>query len=239
MLAVGPQGQRAIAQPIARGLGVLLDVAARGERADQALHDCRTEAQPARNLAHADVSAFGLDHLQCVETALQRLRTRRPLDIAPRRARFGGDRAPHGAPPVAVYGLLDLDDVGDGDLLVQDRVQRDVVAGRVVVVKSHRLAHDIGKGHVLDGVLDFRTFGAIGILDRLGNDTDRIVAGPGLQVRLGFVFGLDLFGKSLVLRRIDKGTVLPGADRLLHTTGLDDRLVAPAQFYTAGEGNAH
>src|SRR5258708_20803459 len=76
-LAARPEGERTMAQAIARRLAVLLDVTAQRERTDQALHDRRAEARAAGELADADIGAFGRDHLQYVEAALQRLRPRR------------------------------------------------------------------------------------------------------------------------------------------------------------------
>src|SRR5260370_388030 len=87
--------QRAMAEAIARGFAVLLDVAAGRERADQALHDGRTERRPAGELADADVGAFGGDHLQYVETTLEGLRSRRPLGVGALGVRWGGARPRH------------------------------------------------------------------------------------------------------------------------------------------------
>src|SRR6266851_4277123 len=95
ILAACPECQRAMAEAIARGFAVLLDVAARRERADQALHDGRTERRPAGELADADVGAFGGDHLQYVETALEGLRSRRPLGVGALGVRWGGARPRH------------------------------------------------------------------------------------------------------------------------------------------------
>src|SRR5882757_5583800 len=76
-LAARPEGERTMAQAIARRLAVLLDVTAPRERTDQALHDRRAEARAAGELADTDIGAFGRDHLQYVEAALKRLRPRR------------------------------------------------------------------------------------------------------------------------------------------------------------------
>src|SRR5215470_14064182 len=93
-----------MAQPIARRLGVLLEVAAPGERADQALHDGRAEIGAPRQLAHPELGALGLDHFQDVEPALERLRSRRPLGVAASRPRRGDQAARrHAARPEYRY----------------------------------------------------------------------------------------------------------------------------------------
>src|SRR5216683_4567015 len=88
-LAACPEGERTMAQAIARRLAVLLDITAQRERTDQALHDRRAEARAAGELADTDIGAFGRDHLQYVEAALQRLRPRRLLGAGPLGVRGG------------------------------------------------------------------------------------------------------------------------------------------------------
>ena len=85
--AVGAERPRPMAQPIARRLAVLVDIAAPGERGHHALHDGRAKLEPARDLAHADLATFGFDDLEHVETAFERLRSRRRFEGARHRGR--------------------------------------------------------------------------------------------------------------------------------------------------------
>ena len=58
-----------MAQAVARGLAVFLDVAAQRERADQPLHDGRAEARAAGELADADIGTFGKLFSEAIEAA--------------------------------------------------------------------------------------------------------------------------------------------------------------------------
>src|SRR4051812_15607381 len=74
--AVGAERQRPVAEAVARGLGVPVDIAAPGERGHHPLHDGRAQGQPAGYFSHADVGPLGLDDLEHVEAAFERLRSR-------------------------------------------------------------------------------------------------------------------------------------------------------------------
>src|SRR5262245_43230709 len=134
---------------------------------------------------------------------------------------------------------LHFDDVGDLDLLVDHRLQHDEASSRIVVVEPHFLAHDVREAQRLDRILDSGALGAAPRFDRRSYDADGVVAAPRLQIRLRVVLRADLLDEDLVARRVDRGIVGPGADRVLQAAGLDDWHVAAAELDASGVGDAH
>ena len=76
--------------------------------------------------------------------------------------------------------LLHLDDVGDRHLPVLHGLQDDELAGLIVVVEVTCLPMMV-RISCLHGVTHLGGIGAAGILDRLRDDPDAVVAAPGLQ----------------------------------------------------------